>query len=121
MVKHCIKSIKIRWLNTSGVSLAGEERMRHICRHIVGDNLKGEMALFSFPHTSGGEELRGAPLVYIPDCQGPRLAMMSALPRESYPDRYHLTGGVDKLLNRSGPTFQNIPHCVLMRTIPCVA
>ena len=54
-------------------------------------------------------------------CQGPRLAMMSALPRESYPDRYHLTGGVDKLLNRSGPTFQNIPHCVLMRTIPCVA
>ena len=50
---------------------------------------------------------------------GPRLAMMSALPRESYPDRYHLTGGVDKLLNRSGPTFQNIPHCVLMRTTLC--
>ena len=42
--------------------------------------------------------------------------MMSALPRESYPDRYHLNGGVDKLLNRSCPTFQNIPHCVLMRT-----
>jgi hypothetical protein len=33
----------------------------------VGDNLKGEMALFSFPSTSGGEELRGAALVYIPD------------------------------------------------------
>ena len=41
--------------------------MRNICRQIVGDNLKGEMALFSFPHPSGGEELRGAPLVYIPD------------------------------------------------------
>ena len=37
--------------------------MRHICRQIVGDNLKGEMALFSFPLPSGGEELRGAPLV----------------------------------------------------------
>ena len=24
-----------------------------------------EMALFSFPHTSGGAELRGAPLVFI--------------------------------------------------------
>ena len=46
---------------------SGEERMRHICRQIVGDNLKGEMALFSFPLPSGGEELRGAPLVYIPD------------------------------------------------------
>ena len=41
--------------------------MRHICRQIVGDNLKGEMALFSFPLPSSGEELRGAPLVYIPD------------------------------------------------------
>ena len=41
--------------------------MRHICRQIVGDNLKGEMALFSFPLPSGGEELRGAPLVYIPN------------------------------------------------------
>ena len=29
------------------------------------NNLKGEMALFSFPHTSGGAELRGGPLVYI--------------------------------------------------------
>ena len=41
--------------------------MRHICRQIVGDNLKGEMALFSFPLPSGGKELRGAPLVYISD------------------------------------------------------
>eukprot|EP00731_Ephydatia_muelleri_P002365 Em0001g2365a len=56
-----------RWLKASGVSLAGEERMRYICRRIVGGNLKGEMALFSFPSTSGGEELRVAALVYIPD------------------------------------------------------
>ena len=40
--------------------------MCHISRQIVGDNLKGEMALFSFPLPSGGVELRGAPLVYIP-------------------------------------------------------
>ena len=41
--------------------------MRYICRRIVGSNLKGEMALFSFPSTFGGEELRVAALVYIPD------------------------------------------------------
>ena len=41
--------------------------MRYICRQIVGNNLKGEMARLSFPSTSGGEELRVAALVYIPD------------------------------------------------------
>ncbi|KAL5509935.1 hypothetical protein EMCRGX_G005385 [Ephydatia muelleri] len=56
------------WLKASGVSLAGEERMRYICRQIVGNNLKGEMARLSFPSTSGGEERLGlAALVYIPD------------------------------------------------------
>ena len=39
--------------------------MRHICRQIVGNNLKGEMALFSFPLPSGAEELRGAPSFLI--------------------------------------------------------
>ena len=41
--------------------------MRYICRQILGDKLKGKMALFSFPSNSGGEELRGAALVNIPD------------------------------------------------------
>ena len=41
--------------------------MCHICRLIVSNNLKGEVAVFSFPHTSGGAELRGGPLVCIPD------------------------------------------------------
>ena len=44
-----------RWLKASGISLAGEERMHHISNQIVGENLKGEMALFSFPLPSGGE------------------------------------------------------------------
>eukprot|EP00731_Ephydatia_muelleri_P009211 Em0004g1549a len=33
---------------------------------IVGDNLKGEIAVFSFTISSGGEEIKGAPLVFIP-------------------------------------------------------
>ena len=40
--------------------------MQHILTQIVGDNLKGEIAPFSFLRPSGGEVIRGAPLVYIP-------------------------------------------------------
>ncbi|KAL5494466.1 hypothetical protein EMCRGX_G015802 [Ephydatia muelleri] len=41
--------------------------MRQIFCQIVGDNLKGEIAPFSFPLPSGGEEVKGSPaLVYIP-------------------------------------------------------
>ena len=55
-----------RWLKSSGICLAGERRMRHMFCQIVGDNLKGEIAPFSFPLPSRGEEIKGAPLVYIP-------------------------------------------------------
>ncbi|KAL5500107.1 hypothetical protein EMCRGX_G011610 [Ephydatia muelleri] len=56
-----------RWLKSSGISLAGEERMREISKQIVGDNLKGELAPFSFMLPSGGEEIKGAPVIYIPE------------------------------------------------------
>ena len=62
ILAHCY----FRWLKPSGICLAGEERMRHISSQIVGDNLKGEIAPFSFPIPSGGEEIKGASLVYIP-------------------------------------------------------
>ena len=55
-----------RWLKSSGICLAGEERMCHISSQIVGDNLKGEIAPFSVTIPSGGEEIKGAPLVFIP-------------------------------------------------------
>ena len=45
-----------RWLKSSGICLAGEGCMRHICSQIVGDNLKGKIAPFSFPLPSRGEE-----------------------------------------------------------------
>ena len=32
----------------------------------VGDNLKGDIAPFSFPLPSGGEEVKGSTLVYTP-------------------------------------------------------
>ncbi|KAL5515053.1 hypothetical protein EMCRGX_G000170 [Ephydatia muelleri] len=62
-----IKLDQQRWLKASNISLACEERMRHASRKAVGENLKGELAPFSFSLPSGGEEFRGAPLVFIPD------------------------------------------------------
>eukprot|EP00731_Ephydatia_muelleri_P018287 Em0011g327a len=38
-----------------------------LLRRIVGDNIQGELAPFSFTLTSGGEELQAAPLVFIPN------------------------------------------------------
>ena len=53
-----------RWLKASGVSISCEEKMRQIAR---GENLQGEVAPLSFCLSSGGEEIRGAPLVFMPD------------------------------------------------------
>ena len=65
--------------------------MRHISTQIVGDNLKGEIAPFSFPLPSGGEEIRGAPLVYIP--------LISLVPRPIF----HSSGWITSpLRSRSG-------------------
>lgn len=57
----------IRLLKASNISLASEWSMRKIANDIVDNNLSGEIAPFSFPLSSGGEEIRGAPLVYVPD------------------------------------------------------
>ena len=56
-----------RWLKASGVSIACEEGMRKIARDTIRDSLRGEIALFSFKIPSGGEELHGAPLVWMPN------------------------------------------------------
>ncbi|KAL5490845.1 hypothetical protein EMCRGX_G016036 [Ephydatia muelleri] len=56
-----------RLLKESGVSLASEVSMRKITDEMIGDNLEGEVAPFSFKMPTGGEEIRGAPLVYVPN------------------------------------------------------
>ena len=52
-----------RRLKVSGVSLAGEERMRHICRQMVVTTCKERWLSFTFLSL----QLREVPLVYIPD------------------------------------------------------
>ena len=41
--------------------------MRKIIDEMIGDNLEGEVAPFAFNLPSGGEEIRGAPIVYVPN------------------------------------------------------
>ena len=40
--------------------------MYRISSHIVGDKRKGKVAPFTFPLPSGGDEIKGAPLFYVP-------------------------------------------------------
>ena len=57
-----------RWLKASGISIACEEKMREIAQQISGrDELKGEIAPFSFALPSGGEELRETPHIFMLD------------------------------------------------------
>ena len=67
IIMQCSKgnSLIFRWLKSSGIHLACEERMCRISSHIVGDNLKGKVPI-TFPLPSGGDRIKGAPLVYIP-------------------------------------------------------
>eukprot|EP00731_Ephydatia_muelleri_P022036 Em0014g627a len=41
--------------------------MRKITDEMIGDNLEGEVAPFSFKMPTGREEIRVAPLVYVPN------------------------------------------------------
>ena len=53
-----------RWLSSSGVSLSSERKQ---AKQQVGDNLDAESAPFSFNLASGGEELRAAAHIFIPN------------------------------------------------------
>eukprot|EP00731_Ephydatia_muelleri_P017323 Em0010g421a len=75
-----------RWLKASGVSITCEDNMRTVAREMIGENLHGEMALFSFKLASDGEELCAAPLVYMPDLNQQILKMLEE--NHSALDRY---------------------------------
>ena len=50
-----------------GIQISSERSMRSRASDLTDSPLSSEMALFSFPLQSGGEEVRPAPIVYIPD------------------------------------------------------
>ena len=49
------------------ISFGSEAKQRVLAKNIIGSNLAGEMVPFTFPLDAGGEEIRKAPMVYIPD------------------------------------------------------
>ena len=49
------------------MSLASERQQRSLVKDAVGDNLTAEMAPFSSTAEGGGEEIREAPFVYVPN------------------------------------------------------
>ena len=50
-----------------GVGIASEKNMRKEARELIGDNLKAELAPFSFKHQDGGEIIKEAATAYIPN------------------------------------------------------
>ena len=51
------------------MQIVSEKELRRVSHELLGDNLVGEDAPFSFPTNSGVDSLQ-APLVYIPDLLG---------------------------------------------------
>ena len=56
-----------RWLTTWNIQIASERSLRKRSKEVISDNLKPEVAPLTFSLKSGGEEIREAPLVSIPD------------------------------------------------------
>ncbi len=50
-----------------GIQMASEKKMRVRASDLTDNPLNSEMALFSFTFHSGGEEIKPAPFVYIPN------------------------------------------------------
>ena len=49
-----------------GIQIASEKKLRNRALELMNNDLKSELALFSFPFKTGGEELRSSPIVYAP-------------------------------------------------------
>ena len=56
-----------RWFKACGVAIPSEKKQRKLSHQVLGDNLESEATPFAFPLKHGGEDLRPAPLVYVPD------------------------------------------------------
>ena len=49
------------------MAIDSEKKMRKEAKLLIGDNLKAELAPFSFKHRDGGEVIQEAPIAYIPN------------------------------------------------------
>ena len=49
-----------------GVKIASEKCQRALAKTWTAESIEAEEAIFSFPVTNGGEEIRPAPCVFMP-------------------------------------------------------
>lgn len=56
-----------RWLGAWKIKLDSEAKERSLAKELVGGNIESESIPFTFSIDGGGEEVRKAPMAYIPD------------------------------------------------------
>lgn len=49
------------------IDVGSEAKQRALAKEIVGDNIVAEMGAFTFRLDGGGDEIREAPFVYVPN------------------------------------------------------
>eukprot|EP00731_Ephydatia_muelleri_P036064 Em0197g9a len=55
-----------RWLKAWGIQLASEQKMRQRASALIGTNMSAEMIPLLFKHKGGADEIKPAPIAYIP-------------------------------------------------------
>ena len=61
------------------MNIASERRLRKRSKEVVTDNLQAEGVPFTFSLKSGGEEIRAAPLAFIPDLKAKIFQMLDKI------------------------------------------
>lgn len=56
-----------RWLKSFHISMGSEVKQRKLETELLGDNLLAEMGAFTFKSDGGGEIIKQAPFVYVPN------------------------------------------------------
>ena len=54
-------------MKTLSISVGSEVKQRALAKDIVGDNMVAELGAFTFRRDGGGEDIREAPFVYVPN------------------------------------------------------
>lgn len=56
-----------RWMEAWKISFASEAKERSLSKTLVGPNMDGEPVAFTFSSDGGREEVRKAPMAFVPD------------------------------------------------------
>lgn len=58
---------QIRWMAAWNIYVASETKERALAKELVGPNLAAEAMPFTFPLEGGTEEVKKAPMAFVPD------------------------------------------------------